>query len=323
MQEASSTAATPVIDLQAVGKEIGGRQVLSDLSLTVRAGMLFGLLGPNGAGKTTTLRCLLGLLAPTRGTVRVLGLEPAREGRRVRARVGVLLENDGLYDRLSAWRNLGYHARIHRLAPAAAAERGERLLRTFALWERRGEVVATWSKGMRQKLAIARALLHRPPLVLLDEPFSGLDPGAALDLRQQLRELVTEDGTAVLMTTHDLHHVEKICDEVAVMGGGRVLSSGPIAELTAGAAVVAVRAAGAGLTTDVMGDLCREGVALGYEPADGGMLIRCRREQADRLGAELIKRGVLLREIYVVRSTLEDAFLSLTKAGAQGEEVSS
>ena len=142
-------------------------------------------------------------------------------------------------------------------------------------------------------------------------------------LDERSRELVTEEGIAVLMTTHDLHHVEKICDEVAVMAGGRVLSSGPLAELTAGTDGVAVRAAGSGLTAEVVRELCREGLALGFEPANDGMLIRCGREQVDRLGAELIKRGVLLREIYVVRSTLEDAFLSLTKAKAEEEEASS
>ena len=175
----------PAIELSHVSKRFGATQRLDGLDLTVAQGAVFGFLGPNGAGKTTTLRTLLGLVRPDAGQVRVLGLDPARDAPKIRASVGVLLESDGLYDRLSAFDNLDYHARIHHLEKAARAARIDELLGAFGLSDRRRDAVITWSKGMRQKLAIARAMLHRPRLLLVDEPFSGLDPGASVELRER------------------------------------------------------------------------------------------------------------------------------------------
>ena len=143
------------------------------LALQVPAGIVFGFLGPNGSGKTTTIRLLLGLLEPTVGRAAVLGFDTRTQGAEVRARAGALLEHPGLYERLSAADNLEFYGRVWRLPPAERQARRKELLRHFDLWDRRHEVVGTWSRGMKQKLAVARTMLHRPPLIFLDEPTAG------------------------------------------------------------------------------------------------------------------------------------------------------
>src|SRR5664280_3625731 len=162
-----------------LGRRFGERWAVRDLSLELQRGEVFGLLGPNGAGKTTTIRLLAALIAPSAGQARVDGLDLAREADGVRARVGVLTEAPGLCEKLSAARNLDFFGKLQGLAPAVRAERIERLLRLFDLWDRRLEPTGTFSKGMKQKLAIARALLHDPPVLFLDEPTAALDPEAA------------------------------------------------------------------------------------------------------------------------------------------------
>jgi ABC-2 type transport system ATP-binding protein len=294
-----------------VSKRFGSVQSLDGLALRVPAGAVFGFLGPNGAGKTTTLRALLGLVAVDQGRLEVLGLDPKREARRIRAQVGVLLESDGLYDRLTAAQNLDYHGRIHHLAPAALAARAEELLGAFGLWERRRDSVVTWSKGMRQKLAIARALLHRPRLLLLDEPFSGLDPVAASDLRTEIVRLARDQQVTVLLTTHDLAHVEKACDEVAVIRAGRVIATGRPGELGERSSDVVVEVAGAGLDAALLDKLCADGLILRHEADGPRARVWCTPEQRPRLGRELVERGVVLEELHTVRASLEEAFLSL------------
>jgi ABC-2 type transport system ATP-binding protein len=221
----------PAIVIENASKRFGDTQALRQLQLTVDAGSVFGLLGRNGAGKTTTMRCLLGLNRVDSGQVSVLGRDPRHQARAIRGRTGVLLESDGLYARLTALQNLDYHARIHHLDAGARMARGEELLRPLDLWGRRHEIVGRWSKGMRQKLAIARALVHRPALLLLDEPFSGLDPIAAKDLRERIVALAREQGVTVLLATHDLAHAEKACDRLALIDAGTVIASGSPAEL--------------------------------------------------------------------------------------------
>ena len=294
---------------------------LDALSLTVERGAVFGVLGPNGAGKTTTLRVLLGLLRLDKGSVRVLGLDPIVDGKRVREEVGVLLENDGLYDRLTAVANLEYYARIHRMG-GATHERIEEVLRSFDLWERRRDAVATWSRGMRQKLAIARALLHRPKLLLLDEPFTGLDPGAAVELRERIATLAKENEVTVLMTTHDLAHVEKSCSDVAIMRAGRVVATGSPNGLGR-STDCDVLASGRGLTRSLLEGMATSGLIEAFsmtaEVADddsGEARITCSQKLRARLGVELVERGVELMELRAVRGSLEEAFLSIVGSTA-------
>ena len=176
---------------------------------------MFGFLGPNGAGKTTTVRMLSALIAPTSGTARVAGYEVGRDNDKLRKAVGILTQTPGMYGRLTAMQNLVFFAGLYELPAAAARAQAERYLRLLELWDRRDDRVGGFSKGMRQKLAIARALLHEPPVVFLDEPTSGLDPEAARTVRDFIKTL-RQEGRTIFLTTHNLPEADELCDLVAV-----------------------------------------------------------------------------------------------------------
>ncbi|MDH5505682.1 MAG: ABC transporter ATP-binding protein [Anaerolineae bacterium] len=196
-----------------LSKQFGELTAVDRLSLSIPAGEVFGVLGPNGAGKTTTIRMLSALIAPTSGQARIAGFTVGEQDRNIRKNVGILTESPGLYDRLSAERNLGFFAQLYEVEQVSAQV--ERYLRMLGLWERRHEAVGTFSKGMRQKLAIARALLHEPQVLFLDEPTSGLDPEAALLVREFVAEL-RQDGRAIIICTHNLDEADRLCDRIAV-----------------------------------------------------------------------------------------------------------
>lgn len=224
------------IDVQDACCSFGDLKALDRLTLRVRAGTVFGLLGPNGAGKTTTIRVLLGLIEVVSGNTRVLGLDLPAQAAAVRCRTGALLEHTGLYERLSAVDNLDFYGRVWRLGRAERQDRIRELLTVSGLWDRRHDVVARWSRGMKQKLAVARAMLHRPQLLLLDEPTAGLDPVAAASLREALATLVIRERITVLLTTHNLGEAERLCVEIGVLSRGRLLAAGTPADIKNGAA---------------------------------------------------------------------------------------
>ncbi|HNZ00596.1 MAG TPA: ABC transporter ATP-binding protein [Anaerolineaceae bacterium] len=186
---------------------------VEDLTLQVEEGEVFGFLGPNGAGKTTTVRMLACLIGMTRGRAWINGYEVGRDDQAIRQSVGLLTETPGMYDRLSAERNLTLFARLYNVSQPAA--RVEKYLRMLGLWDRRMDEVGSFSKGMRQKLAIARALLHEPRLVFLDEPTSGLDPEAAKLVRDFIEELKTA-GRTIFLCTHNLDEADRLCDRIAI-----------------------------------------------------------------------------------------------------------
>jgi len=187
---------------------------VQDLDLEVREGEVFGFLGPNGAGKTTTLRLLCALIAPTSGTAEVAGFQLGRDDERIRASVGILTEQPGLYERQSAQDNLLFFAALFGLSRAMARSQTERYLRLMGLWDRRTEAVATFSRGMKQKMAIARAALHEPRIVFLDEPTTGLDPDAARTVREFIAQIRGE-GRTVFLCTHNLDEADRLCDRIA------------------------------------------------------------------------------------------------------------
>jgi ABC-2 type transport system ATP-binding protein len=206
-------------------RRFDGRLAVDDVSFEVAAGEIFALLGPNGAGKTTTLRMLAGLIEPTSGTVWIAGeMRTRRSASRLRSRVGFLTEAPGLWDRLPVRQNLHVYARLHGLPhPERAVDAA---LATFDLAARAAEPAAQLSKGLKQRVALARTLLHEPPVVLLDEPTSGLDPEAARDVRELVLRL-RDQGRAILVSTHNLDEVERIANRVAVLRGHLVASDTP------------------------------------------------------------------------------------------------
>ncbi len=202
-----------MLHLESLTKKFGANTAVNALSLEVAEGEVFGFLGPNGAGKTTTVRMLTSLIGPTAGHASVNGFEIGRDDDRIRACVGILTETPGMYDRLSAEKNLTIFARLYGVSDAVGQV--SRYLRMLGLWERRGDEVGSFSKGMRQKLAIARALLHEPKIVFLDEPTSGLDPEAAKLVRDFVAELKTE-GRTIFLCTHNLDEADRLCDRIGI-----------------------------------------------------------------------------------------------------------
>ncbi len=287
------------------------------LSLEVPAGILFGFLGPNGAGKTTTIRLLMGLLEATSGSARVLGFDVRTQAAEIRQRTGALLEQTGLYERLSAEDNLEFYARIWRLAPAERQARITQLLEHFGLRQRRKERVGTWSRGMRQKLAIARALLHRPRLIFLDEPTAGLDPVMAAAVRADLTTLTQQEGVTVFLTTHDLAEAEKVCQLVAVIRQGKLLAIGRPGELRGQAGAARVELIGRGFTPDRMALLRARPEVASVTGQDDHLIVELRAAgDVAPLTGLLVRAGADIEEVHKGQASLEDVFLSLMQAAA-------
>ncbi len=202
-----------MIHTENLSKSFGDHLAVDRLSLDIGDGEVFGFLGPNGAGKTTTTGMLTSLIAPTSGTARVLGFEVGRDDGQIRRNVGILTETPGMYDRLSARRNLAIFARLYGVE--AVDQQVEKYLRLLGLWERRDDPVGEFSKGMRQKLAIARSLLHEPRVIFLDEPTAALDPEASRLVHDFITELKGQ-GRTIFLCTHNLDEADRLCDRVAV-----------------------------------------------------------------------------------------------------------
>ena len=300
------------ISTSELSRDFPGVRAVDALTLEVPRGSIFGFLGRNGAGKTTTIRLLLGLIEATRGTARVLGFDPETESRKIRARSGVLLESPGLLERLTAEENLDIYGRIGRLTKAERAARSEELLKRIGLWERRREPVKEWSRGMRQRLAIARALIHEPELIFLDEPTAGLDPVSAVDVRNDLLRLADISGVTVFLTTHNLAEAERLCDQVAIVRSGRLLSVGAPDEVGRDQRRPRIRLRGRGFSERTLAAL-EAHPDVGYvQPQDDGAIVTVGdREGISRIVAFLVRNDVALEEVSAVGKTLEDGVLSL------------
>ncbi len=298
-----------------LSRDFGALRAVDGVSLEVPAGAIFGFLGPNGSGKTTTIRLLLGLLEPSRGTATVLGRDTRTDGAGVRERCGALLEHSGLYERLTARDNLDFYARVWHLPGPERERRVHELLDGLGLWDRREEIVGAWSRGMKQKLAVARTLLHRPSLVFLDEPTAGLDPIAAAALRDDLTDMARREGVTVFLTTHNLAEAEKLCDQVAVIRSGRLVASGRPDELRSQARRDRMEITGAGLSDRVVALMTADPAVESASLADGRLTLRIK-DGADTppLVATLIREGVAIDEVRKGGADLEEAFLTLMGA---------
>jgi ABC-2 type transport system ATP-binding protein len=221
----------PTIQVDHISRTFKGRPAVDQVSFTVEAGEVFGLLGPNGAGKTTLVRLLNGLLEPTSGSATVFGLDAARHGEAIRQRTGVLTETPSLYERLPARDNLRFFGILYGLAEADLKPRIEQLLTFFELDARAGDRPGGFSKGMKQRLALARTLLHNPELLFFDEPTSGLDPEAARSVDDLIARLSRESGRTIMLCTHNLEEAQRLCTRIGVINRGKLLAFGTPAEL--------------------------------------------------------------------------------------------
>ena len=219
-----------MIQCESLTKRFGEFTAVDHVSFEVGNGEVFGLLGPNGAGKTTTMRLLSTLLKPTSGTATVAGHDLLREPQKVRASIGVLPEDTGLYDRLTPREHLLYYGRLHRMPEDVLRKRGDELLDIMELKDRANTKVGDFSKGMKQKVALLRAFIHDPPVLLLDEPTAGLDVMSARSI-QGFVERFRKEGKAIMISTHNMTEAQKLCDRVAIIDHAKIVAAGTVAEL--------------------------------------------------------------------------------------------
>jgi ABC-2 type transport system ATP-binding protein len=294
-------------------------EAVRGVSFTVERGELFGLLGPNGAGKTTTIKMLITLLLPTSGQARVLGLDVVHDAREVRKRIGYVFGGDrGLYERLSAYDNLRYFAELYGVSGKAQRIRIDEVLELVGMKGREQERVEGYSRGMRQRLHIARGILHDPEVVFLDEPTIGVDPVGARDLRQMIADLVAV-GKTVLLTTHYMFEADTLCDRIAVIAKGQIVGAGTPAELkgnVGGGRVTEIEVFGVDQPT-VTRLRGLEGVtAVAIEERDQKQVLVVQTTGERELTAPLLAQldGFEVGRVASREPTLEDAYVSLVTA---------
>jgi len=303
--------AVETIDLT---RTFGNVTAVDRVSFSIPTGIVFGFLGPNGSGKTTTIRLLLGLLEPTSGSARVLGYDTLKQADQIRRECGALLEDPGLYERLNAEDNLEFFGRVWRMPAQDRKARIQEMLTSIGLWDRRKDTVRDWSRGMRQKLAVARALLHRPRLVFLDEPTAGLDPVASAALRDDLARLVHKQGLTVFLTTHNLAEAEKLCDQIAVINKGRLLAIGAPEELKRRQQHNRIVVNGRGFTEQVVQMVKSQPNVTGVQVQPGQLVISLAQETStSALVPLLVAAGVEIDEVAREKANLEEVFLSLVE----------
>lgn len=300
-------------------KDFESRRAVSDVSFEVARGGAFGLLGPNGAGKTTIIRLLNGLLAPTSGSVELFG-EPltAANADRMRERIGVQTDTN-LYESLSVDENLRTWAALYGMRRSAADTRIREVLDLLNLGDRRASLVGQLSKGMRQKVAIARAVIHQPELLFLDEPTAGLDPEAAADLIDYLRDLIRTGDTTVVLTTHQLHGLENLCDHLGILRNGALAVAGEVD------ALLSERWPGSRVRLQISSDpaeaaaaLAAAGIARPNLDADRAAWIELPEDQRiSDLVAHLVGRGVALDAVIPHTPTIEELYFSVVQEGAR------
>lgn len=311
-----------MIELQNPTKTFNGKNVLNCISFEVKEGEIFGYLGPNGAVKTTTMRIILGLLKPTFGNVLVQG-QNLGENEELRTKVGVLLENDGLYEGLSAHENLDYYAQLYEISDGVARKRriGE-LLDFVALSDRRAEKVGTYSKGMKRKLGLVRAMIHNPDILFFDEPSSGLDPEAQRMVRDLILRLSKEEKRTVFLNSHDLDEVQRVCTKIAILQSGKIKAYDTVEHLRRKFSKPIVE------ITFVDSEESKRAVefisALEYvsfcEAENAKVAVTLTGKDTSTLLSTLMGEGIKVEEIKKTSKSLEDVYLDIVQRGREQAE---
>src|SRR5262245_11216317 len=310
MPDPAEPADAPLIEAKALTKRFGDYVAVDGVDFTVERGEVFGFLGPNGAGKTTTMRMIACVSPITDGELRVLGMSPTKDGPAIRGRLGVVPQDDNLDTELTVWDNLVIYGRYFGLPMAEIRERATELLHFARLDDRRTSRVDPLSGGMKRRLIIARALINRPDLVLLDEPTTGLDPQARHMLWERLYRLKRE-GVTLVLTTHYMDEAEQLCDRLVIMDDGRIVAEGSPRQLVARYStreVVELRFAIHEEQDELLPRL--GGLGERIEPLGDRVLIYT--EHGDETAARLSALGIHPDSVLVRRSSLEDVFLLLT-----------
>jgi ABC-2 type transport system ATP-binding protein len=303
------TAATPVISVENLVHRYEQRTALSGVSFDVRRAELFGLLGPNGSGKTTLFRILSTLMLPTAGRAVILGYDAATDPSGVRRNIGVVFQAQSVDPKLTAYENLWHQGHLYGLRGAALKARAVEMLGRVALSDRANEIVETFSGGMQRRVELAKGLLHGPGVLLLDEPTTGLDPGARRDLWQYLRILRDEEQVSVLVTTHLMEEAEH-CDRLAILNEGNLVALGTPAELKSeiGGDIIQLEAAH---SAEELAAGLRSQFRL--EPSVLGNFVRLERAAGHRFVTEIVEAFPgLIQSISVSKPSLEDVFIQRT-----------
>jgi ABC-2 type transport system ATP-binding protein len=308
-----------MIEAFSLGKRFGSLAAVDELSFTVGDGEIFGLLGPNGAGKTTTVRMLAGLIAPSAGRARINGLELGPGSQAIRGMTGVLTESPGLHDKLTARQNLGYYGRLYGLRGGALRRAVDRYLGIVGMAAESDRRVGGFSKGMRQKVAIARALLHEPEVLYLDEPTSALDPSAAKTIRDFVATL-RDAGRSIVVCTHNLDEAERLCDRIGIMRSTLLKVDTP-ARLRRrnGTASVRVELVGARRPESFLRLLADLPFVEGARALDGSLYVEVADPRGDNpeLVRALVAAGARIIGVAEEAATLEQVYLDLV--GESGE----
>ncbi|MFF2088990.1 ABC transporter ATP-binding protein [Paenibacillus sp. NPDC058174] len=298
---------TAAVELRNVTKSIAGKTIVEDLSFTVQAGEIYGFLGPNGAGKTTTIRMMVGLISIGKGDIRIGGSSIRTARGKALEQIGAIVENPELYKEMSGRQNLKHYANMS--SKPVSNKRIEEVVRLVQLDEAIDRKVKTYSLGMRQRLGIAQAILHRPSILILDEPTNGLDPAGIRELRQYLQQLAKTEGMAVIVSSHLLAEIELLCDRVIIIQKGKLVAERSLKEVDGDGKV----------TVDLeVTDPERASMLLKPSVADSNsgsniMSVRVMKEEIPGLVSDLVQHGIGIVQVTIRTAKLEDLFLELTQ----------
>ena len=304
-----------IISLEHVNKELGKRQILKDVTLAVKQGDIFGYLGPNGAGKTTTIRIILGLMAATSGKVSLLGQDAQVE--KVRQKIGFVLEADGLYDNLTAYDNLLYYAKLYDVAQPA--QKVNEVLKLVGLAERTKDKVGTYSKGMRQRLALARAMAPDPEVLVLDEPTAGVDPTGQIEIRQLMLDMIHKEHKTILLSSHNLDEVQRICNRIALIHKGQIRLYGELEqfkrEMGQGGVVIETAET---IPQIMLAELQKLPEISVRDQKDGVLILNIGKTvDVSSIITLLAARGVKIEQVKKQEASLEDMYTTIVKESEQ------
>lgn len=293
----------PIVEIKNLNKKIKGKHIIKNLNLDFHPGQITGFLGPNGAGKTTTIRMMTGLMYPSEGEVIIDGHTLSKDYEKAISKIGVIVENPEMYKFMSGYKNLQHFARMHK---GVTKERIDEVVAQVGLQNRIHEKVKTYSLGMRQRLGLAQAMLHRPKFLILDEPTNGLDPAGIREFRMYLRKIATEDNVAIVVSSHLLSEIELMVDRIAIIQNGELIDIRELEQQVAAQYYIEV-----GQPEQLLG--------LFEEPVykvNGGYVVNLTKEEVPAFVRKLVESGIDLYTIQPIQKNLEDQFIEMTGGGA-------
>lgn len=293
---------TPIVQVRNLNKSIKGKHIIKDVNLDFYPGQITGFLGPNGAGKTTTIRMMTGLMHPSSGEVIINGTSLQKNYEQAISHVGVIVENPEMYKYMSGYKNLQHFARMHNVPKSRIDE----VVEQFGLQNRIHEKVKTYSLGMRQRLGLAQAMLHRPKFLILDEPTNGLDPAGIRELRTYLRKIAKEENLATVISSHLLAEIELIVDRIAVIQNGEIIDIRELQEETVSEYYIEVE------QKEKFESFVRKEVM----PQNGGFVVTISKEEVPNFVRDLVEEGIDIYTIQPNSKRLEDQFIEMTGGGA-------